>query len=132
MIWGFTGTRKGMSRSQFKELAFLFELLRPSVFVHGDCLGADAEAHHLALNAGIPIHIRPCTLRDQRAFCTGATHLWPVKKPLPRNRDIVRQCDVLIGAPSGTVEELRSGTWSTIRFARKIGRCLTILTRESR
>ena len=129
MIWGFTGTRKGMSRSQFKELTFLFELLRPSLFVHGDCVGADAEAHRLALNAGVPVHVRPCILEGLRAHCTGGIHTWPVEKPLQRNRDIVGQCDALVAAPDTDSERLQSGTWSAIRFARKTGCPVTILTR---
>ena len=44
------------------------------------------------------------------------------KKPyLERNKKIVNCCDILIAAPKQINEVLRSGTWSTIRYAKKIG-----------
>jgi hypothetical protein len=63
---------------------------------------------------------------SKRAFCRGAaiTH-----DPLPylhRNRKIVDDCVLgLLATPSGR-EVLRSGTWSTIRYARGLGRRITI------
>ena len=44
------------------------------------------------------------------------------KKPLIRNRDIVRETAVLIATPEQTIEQLRSGTWATVRYARKMNR----------
>ncbi len=42
------------------------------------------------------------------------------KKPyLARNRDIVNAADVLIAGPGGMEEIMRSGTWATVRYARK-------------
>lgn len=42
-----------------------------------------------------------------------------VEKPyLKRNIDIVDNTDILIGCPSGE-EIVRSGTWHTIRYAKK-------------
>ena len=43
------------------------------------------------------------------------------KPYLDRNRDIVDACEVLLATPDGP-ERLRSGTWSTVRYARKIGK----------
>jgi predicted Rossmann fold nucleotide-binding protein DprA/Smf involved in DNA uptake len=40
--------------------------------------------------------------------------------PLVRNRIIVDGCDVLLAAPSGAERDNpRSGTWMTVRYARK-------------
>jgi hypothetical protein len=39
--------------------------------------------------------------------------------PLDRNKMMVDDCEALIATPRLMVEELRSGTWSTIRYARK-------------
>ena len=39
---------------------------------------------------------------------------------LERNKEIVASSNLLIACPVGDKEELRSGTWSTVRFARKI------------
>jgi hypothetical protein len=45
------------------------------------------------------------------------------KKPyLVRNKDIVIETASLIAAPADPVEQLRSGTWSTVRFARQRGK----------
>jgi len=47
--------------------------------------------------------------------------LHPCRPHLDRNRPIVDSCDVLLACPHGP-EEPRSGTWATIRYARKVGR----------
>ena len=43
-----------------------------------------------------------------------------------QHKQIVNVCDVLIAAPSGP-EKLRSGTWSTVRYARKLHKNITIV-----
>jgi hypothetical protein len=50
------------------------------------------------------------------------------KHPLERNHDIVDQTDFMIAAPFTESEVLRSGTWSTIRYARKQGKEVYIFT----
>jgi hypothetical protein len=59
----------------------------------------------------------PCTLEDQRAHCD-VDERRPLRPPLVRNRNIVDACTILTAAPRSTAEELRSGTWSTVRYAR--------------
>ena len=126
-IVGFTGTRKGMSPHQKWVLS---QYLAPDdEFHHGDCVGADAEAHDMAARLGCRIVIHPCTLRAQRAFKKGDT-VFPPLPPLERNKIIVDQCEVLCAAPATDEEELRSGTWATIRYARRIGRQVIMLKRE--
>lgn len=119
MIIGFTGTRKGMTERQ---KAHLWEYLDRycDEFHHGDCIGADAEAHDIAWDLGIRVVIHPCDLETQRAYKIGSVTL-PVKPPLERNKDIVEACELLLAAPSTTEEELRSGTWATIRYAKRCG-----------
>jgi hypothetical protein len=46
----------------------------------------------------------------------------PERTYLERNKDIVRESASLIAAPLQAEEQQRSGTWSTVRFARKIGK----------
>jgi predicted Rossmann fold nucleotide-binding protein DprA/Smf involved in DNA uptake len=41
---------------------------------------------------------------------------------MKRNDELVAQCDVLLAFPRSAEEELRSGTWATIRRARKAGK----------
>lgn len=121
MKLGFTGTQHGMTYAQRGAVGrAILERMPVAEFHHGDCIGADAEVHDFALMAGASIHIHPCDITDKRAWkIAGADWVGVVKPPLARNRDIVRACDLLIAAPRMFIEELRSGTWSTIRFARK-------------
>jgi predicted Rossmann fold nucleotide-binding protein DprA/Smf involved in DNA uptake len=48
---------------------------------------------------------------------------------LERNHLIVAACDVLNAAPLQDEEILRSGTWATIRYARKAGKTVIQLKR---
>ena len=61
-----------------------------------------------------------------RAFCIGTI----VKEPQPylqRNHNIVNECDMLVAFPSTSNEVLRSGTWSTIRYAKKAKKPVEII-----
>jgi nucleoside 2-deoxyribosyltransferase len=49
--------------------------------------------------------------------------------PLARNREIVDSIDILIAAPLKDDEELRSGTWATVRYARAAGKPVVMLSR---
>jgi hypothetical protein len=119
LICGFTGTRHGMSDEQKEHLRELFALGDISEFHHGDCIGADAEAHYIAADFNIPIIIHPPTNSVARAFCIGATIELPPKDYLTRNHDIVDCCDILLAAPKTAREEQRSGTWATVRYAKR-------------
>ena len=119
---GFTGTKKGMTEKQKNKFARLILDLWPSEFHHGDCVGADAEAHQIVerLSFGnvIEIQIHPPENSDKRAFCKASI----IRKPkdyLSRNHDIVNSTDVLIVCPKSNKEQIRSGTWATVRYARK-------------
>lgn len=118
-VIGFTGTREGMTPRQKATVLRLFIENMPFTFVHGDCVGADDNAHDLAIRVGAPVVQRPCTLTSQRAFGAGAKKVYPPKPPLDRNREIVTGSDLMIATPKGFVEEQRGGTWYTIRYARQ-------------
>lgn len=64
------------------------------------------------------IHIHPCTLSDQRVYLAGDKGEQPVN-PLVRNHTMVDLASVVIATPSSLKEQQRSGTWATIRYARK-------------
>jgi hypothetical protein len=120
MIVGFTGTQSGCTPHQRLKLRELLVRLAPvSELHHGDCIGADAECHAIALELGIPVFLHPCNLVGKRAFSVGAAGEYEPKQPLVRNRDIVHVVDVLIATPRRMHEEMRSGTWATVRYARK-------------
>lgn len=134
MFVGFTGTRQGLTQPQRNELAVaLSDLLRvadtnnlPHEFHHGDCIGADYEAHYLARKLGWTIVVHPPENTKYEAWCI-ADQRRPSFPFLTRNHNIVRATDLLIACPRSNVEELRSGTWATIRYAREIGRPVHIL-----
>ena len=122
-IIGFSGSRNGMTDNQKSFLKDIMYLLQDSngVFVHGDCIGADAEAHEIAIALGYRIFIFPSDIRGMRAYCKGAELVFPPDPPLKRNNFIAGYCNLLIAAPSTKNEVVRSGTWATVRYARKLG-----------
>ena len=122
---GFTGTRRGMTEAQRKALRTLL-LTGSGKFHHGDAIGADAEAHDIAVALGHAVAIHPATLPDQRAF-KSASDIRSPRAPLVRNKAIARETNVLIAAPGERDEQLRSGTWATIRHARRLKRPIAII-----
>lgn len=133
---GFTGTRTGMNRYQIKQFEnfFLPRKHLISEFHHGDCVGADEDAHYLLkmmeYTKHIKIIIHPPVKRTTRAFCKGTFLLCEEKEYIERTHDIVDSCTLLLAAPKSDIEEIRSGTWATVRYARSIGRDVLILKRE--
>lgn len=92
---------------------------------HGDCTGADAEAHDIARGLAYKIIGHPPKNPKQRAYKT-CDELWPEKDYFVRNCDIVDNCDQMVATPARQSEEIRSGTWHAIRYSRKMGRTLYI------
>lgn len=114
---GFSGTRHGMTQKQRYTLERLLDDIVVEEFHHGDCIGADAQAHDVAEHAGFPIVIHPPTIDRMRAFKrSGAIVLRPKSYAL-RNLDIVKSTDLLIAAPRLDHRTYRSGTWMTVGFA---------------
>jgi hypothetical protein len=140
---GFTGTRAGMNDRQRELVKAVLDSLawaathgplrlkeRPE-FYHGGADGADEEADAEACLLGYVITVHPCpgvtadevTGTNGRGTFNGHEVAWrEVLPPLVRNRNIVDECDLLIAAPKRRAEERRSGTWATVRYARKVGR----------
>ena len=117
---GFTGTRRGMTEQQRATLAALLRDRfgdEPTIndrLHHGNAIGADREAGLIAYILGYQnVPHRPRGTRSEDY--------------LARNREIVDMVDELFAAPASTEEELRSGTWATIRYARKAGKLVTIV-----
>ena len=119
MIVGFTGTRRGMTDDQKQSVQRLLEEIEDIKQAHhGDCIGSDAQFHEICRQLGITIVIHPPDVDDNRAFCEGdVTH--PPQRYLDLNRGIVDSADVMLATPMGYKEQLRSGTWAAIRYARK-------------
>lgn len=122
----FTGTRRGMTHEQTSSLRGLLSVSSAELLVHGDCVGADEQAHELATSLSIRTRARPSDSGAHRAHCV-ADEIADPRPPLDRNRDIVDDGDFLIAAPGQASEIARSGTWTTIRYARKIGRRVLVI-----
>lgn len=139
---GFTGTQHGMTDKQ--KSGFEDELARIVIsdedswptFHHGVCIGADEDAHFLAIESllidSIHLHppintdkMSPLILTDNYELHMAQNYIVDeVREPkdyLERNKDIVNASDVLIVVPGEFTEQLRSGTWSTYRYAKKNG-----------
>jgi len=117
---GFTGTRKGLSVKQKEVLLNFLSRISFSEVHHGDCIGADEQFHYLIRRffPYVRIVIHPPRNPKYRAFCKGDIIL-PEKDYLVRNKDIVNSSDIIIACPKENHEIQRSGTWMTIRYARK-------------
>lgn len=129
-VIGFSGTRRGLTGPQSDTLRSVLKQQGEAVsYSHGQAIGADAEfartVRGLYPFAFIVAH--PCTLASQRDRTAPADTVLTAKPPLLRNKDIVAACDLLIACPAGMEETLRSGTWSTIRWARKAGKRVIIV-----
>lgn len=121
---GFTGTQQGMTDAQrFSVYTILQAYAAMSNgdlrFHHGDCVGADEQAHALARSLGYLVYLHPPVNESKRAFCEDVFYTFPPLEYLDRNKEIVHETRTLIAAPKERDEQLRSGTWSTVRYAEK-------------
>jgi hypothetical protein len=128
---GFTGTQTGLTTEQrarlYDSLLGLKTFYGGIIYMHhGDCVGADVQAHTIADRLDFHIVLHPPTSNAKRAFsvCDEVRKPWPY---LRRNRDIVAESDLVVACPKTSTEELRSGTWMTIREARRKHKPLVII-----
>jgi len=123
MVVGFTGTREGMTLEQKRVVDEILEMWSPQLLRHGDCVGADHDAHVLAYQRGILVDLHPPIVPTHRAFCNrlypNVSVVWPEKDYLKRDREIVDNSDKLIATPKEFFDKTRSGTWYTVRYAFK-------------
>lgn len=128
MLVGFTGTQRGMTPLQYQTVWELLYARRQATgeFHEGDCIGADAQAAFLAREAGFRIIGHPPENDSKRAFFQ-ADQWRPPLGYLDRNKEIVRKTEQMIATPGEVEEQLRSGTWSTIRYAVKTRKPISIV-----
>jgi hypothetical protein len=115
---GFSGTQEGMTDAQIEKIRELLWETEFKVAGHGDCIGADADFHDLSRERGLWMVGYPPFNYKKRAFCDFDEERRP-NEYLIRNRHIVDDSDSMLFTPRGFEEELRSGTWSTIRYNEK-------------
>lgn len=128
MKLGFSGTREGCTHAQRLSLGRLLRVLFGrhegiSEAHHGCAVGADADfalmlRGFFVRQVGHPSNIPEMTSQAAVGCCSLIRDPLP---PLTRNADIVAESDALIACPKEGEEVVRSGTWSTVRRARKKG-----------
>lgn len=126
---GMSGSRDGMSDEAKRTLKKLLKEYEVKEAHHGDCVGADTRFHAIMKKKGIRVVVHPPKNSKMRSFCEGDE----VRKPLDyieRNHQIVDESDILVSFPSTKHEVLRSGTWATIRYARKRGKKVIIIHQD--
>lgn len=125
---GMTGSRNGISDFQLLAFREHLEAMPPwiEVFVHhGDCIGADEHIHNLVCDVGWQPVIHPPVKGELRAWCESDIIL-PEENYYDRNRNIVKVADEVWAFPDQE-EYLRSGTWSTVRYAHRIQKKYTVV-----
>jgi hypothetical protein len=123
---GFTGNRYGLNDEQKEQIVYLLDKYNNIIVSHGDCIGSDTEFHDICvnyrninINKQIRIDIYPPNISKLRGFNKGDI-IMNEKPYLQRNSDIINNSSILIACPiDKNKEEIRSGTWSTIRKAKK-------------
>lgn len=118
---GITATRNGLNERQLRESEHLLRVWWSAGkrrLHHGDCVGGDSQLAEIAREIGYSLISHPPT--DERYRARVASHaVLPALPYLDRNWAIVDVSSVLIACPSGMKEEIRSGTWATVRYARR-------------
>jgi hypothetical protein len=107
-----------MSENQREQFALAVSNLRPVEFHHGDCAGADAEAHDIVrlFCPDTRIVVHPPESDFLRAYKAGDEMRDPFSY-LIRDRNIVDFTDILYATPYTDYYQPRSGSWFTIRYA---------------
>lgn len=135
---GFTGSRRGLTA---KQKIILSELIPPKSFElhHGDCVGADEWAHEFVYYYGHHkkrIVVHPPSDPKLRAFCGlikfsgDFVEIREEKEYLERNKDIVDETEYLLAFPNRDIVHRGpggGGTWSTVRYAKSVGKPVTIV-----
>jgi hypothetical protein len=133
---GFTGTSKGASPAQLAELEARLAKLKEEgfdEFHHGLCIGADEQAAIIAKKLGYRVIAHPGFSKKKpecllyRSEFTGNDATLEAKPHIDRDHDIVDAVDHMLATPLQREEINRSGTWTTVRYARKQNRPLDVI-----
>ena len=119
---GFTGTQRGWTAPQSSSVERVFtELIKDGEWMNnGDCEGADTEAYYLWKKLGGLVHGCPPDNPKKRSFLKFDSES-PLEPYPKRNKNIVNRSRALVATPGEMDEHRRSGTWSTVRYARSVG-----------
>jgi hypothetical protein len=93
---------------------------------HGDCIGGDAQLARIAKDLGYYLIAHPGHPKDPnetkyRAFTDFNDEIREIKPFIVRDKDMVDGAGLLLAAPYQDYEVTRSGTWTTVRYAKNEG-----------
>lgn len=134
---GFTGSREGPTKEQRDMWGYVCKELIGIEAHNGCAIGVD---RYVALNPTKQAQKRNWTAVFWPANQDGLNWaadvgrayvkyglLREVRPPLERNKCIVTESHGLIAMPITIEEQVRSGTWATIRYARKMGKPVLVI-----
>jgi hypothetical protein len=127
---GFTGTHRGASEQQLADARAKLKVLKAAgfdEFHHGWCIGADEQVAAIAKEEGFRVVAHPGLAGDPknllfRSEFAGNDEVREAKPFIKRDHDIVDETEVMLATPVSREEHVRSGTWTTVRYAKKKGR----------
>lgn len=138
----FTGTRVGMNEPQWETLNDLFPKLFDrdglNYWHNGDCVGADEQAHTMVWSLKrvrgytIVTHGYPALVSGKFRAGSAFDRVHTAMPPLVRDLLMVDAAHVTVATPRLMKEERRSGTWASIRYARKTHTPLFIVWPDGR
>jgi hypothetical protein len=128
IIAGFTGTRHGWTVNQEATVRKVLQRTRPSLVVHGGCIGSDKQFDTLCAELGIPRRVRYASNVPPRLRApfdrTDPDIEFTEPAPAPgRNLDIIDDSTFMIGCPATDIVPVNlrgQGTWHAIVHTRQL------------
>lgn len=126
----FTGSKDEVTQKQRVRLRRELEAARDEGFLwmhNGDCVEGDRIAAELWADLNRKIMLHPPIKDKYRAFIDYADVACEPRGYLERDQDMVECSERLYACPRTYDEQRRSGTWTTIRYARKLRMKIVII-----
>lgn len=130
-----TATQHGLTDAQTRGVSGFFSMYhvtdRINSLHNGGCIGGDEEIAEIAYSflprINIILHPGDTPKKWSTRVFELASEIFPHRGNLERNRYMVDIATHVLACPREGTEVLRSGTWATIRYAKKTGKRLTII-----
>lgn len=123
---GVTGTRFGATDDQLLRVAdFMITLGPGNELHHGDCVGVDVQVATIAKELGWKIICHPPIKTELQGFF-GGDEVRPSLSHFARNRNIVKETELLMVVPWQSEPSDRGGTWYTYDYAVKNNKLIRI------
>jgi len=118
----FTGTKNGLTVIQKYTLGRELLRLRDEGFLwmhNGDCVGADYDAAKIWTDLKGLVQLHPPLKEKYRARFAKARIVCEPLDYLVRDKRMIECSELTVATPETYDEQRRSGTWTTVRYARK-------------